>query len=252
MLKDTPAKAIATGAVVAGVAVSKDGKTLVAANFENDSISIVDTTTRKVLQEIKFFTPGSTQPTGEFPFDVVLKNANTGAAAKAFVTSQRDNEVLAVDITSGEITRIPVGDQPNKMGLSPNQNRLYVANGNSDTISVIDTNNDSVIKTISLSRPGDKYKGANPNSVAVSPDGRTLYVTLGGENAVAVVDLQSNRVIGRIPTGWYPNSVTLSKDGKNSTLLMLKAILVPIPQTVGQRQREKHAILTLETSITGR
>lgn len=252
LLKDTPAKAIATGAVVAGVAVSKDGKTLVAANFENDSISIVDTTTRKVLQEIKFFTPGSTQPTGEFPFDVVLKNANTGAAAKAFVTSQRDNEVLAVDITSGEITRIPVGDQPNKMGLSPNQNRLYVANGNSDTISVIDTNNDSVIKTISLSRPGDKYKGANPNSVAVSPDGRTLYVTLGGENAVAVVDLQSNRVIGRIPTGWYPNSVTLSKDGKNSTLLMLKAILVPIPQTVGQRQREKHAILTLETSITGR
>jgi YVTN family beta-propeller protein len=229
LLKDTPAKAIATGAVVAGVAVSKDGKTLVAANFENDSISIVDTTTRKVLQEIKFFTPGSTQPTGEFPFDVVLKNANTGAAAKAFVTSQRDNEVLAVDITSGEITRIPVGDQPNKMGLSPNQNRLYVANGNSDTISVIDTNNDSVIKTISLSRPGDKYKGANPNSVAVSPDGRTLYVTLGGENAVAVVDLQSNRVIGRIPTGWYPNSVTLSKDGKKLYVVNAKSNSGPNP-----------------------
>jgi YVTN family beta-propeller protein len=229
LLKDTPAKAVATGAVVAGIAVSKDGKTLVAANFENDSISIIDITTRKVTKEIKFFRPGDKIATGEFPFDVAIKSAENGQAAKVFISSQRDNEVLAVDITSGQITRIPIGSQPNKVLLSSSQNRLYVANGNDDSISVIDTNNNRVIQTISLSRPGEKYKGANPNSLTLSPDGRTLYVTLGGENAIAVVDLQGGRVNGRIPTGWYPNSVSVSQDGQRLYVVNAKSNSGPNP-----------------------
>ncbi|GAX45500.1 YVTN beta-propeller repeat-containing protein [Tolypothrix sp. NIES-4075] len=229
LLKNTPASQLATGAVVAGVAVSKDGKTLVAANFENDSISIVDTNTRQVLREIQFFKPGDKEATGEFPFDIALKSTNGGLADKAFISSQRDNEVLAVNINSGEITRIPVSSQPNKILLSSDQNRLYVANGNNDSISVIDTNTDKVVQTISLSRPGDKYKGANPNSLSLSPDQQTLYVTLGGENAVAVVDLQLGQVIGRIPTGWYPNSVSISPNGKRLYVVNAKSNSGPNP-----------------------
>jgi YVTN family beta-propeller protein len=246
ILKDTPAGQkepdLLTGAVVAGLAVSQDGKTLVAANFENDSISIVDTSSRKVLQEIKLFEPGSQEATGEFPYDVALKsNQNTGAATTAYITSQRDDEVLAVDITTRAITRIPVGSQPNKVLLSPDQRLLYVANGNSDSVSVINTNTNKVVETISLSRPGDKYKGANPNSLALSPDGKTLYVTLGGENALAVVDLKDSdlkekgkessetRRIQRIPTGWYPNSVSVSKDGKKLYVVNAKSSSGPNP-----------------------
>lgn len=217
---------VATGANVAGIATSADGKTLVAANYQNDSISIVDTANRKVLNEIRFFVPGGEVATGEFPFDVAIANTDQGAAAKVFVSSQRDNEVLAVNLATQAITRIPVGSQPNKILLSADERLLFVANGNSDTISVIDTEGDRVVQTISLSRPNDKYKGANPNSLALSPDNQTLYVTLGVENAVAVVDLRyrkgrgdkgyaiSGRVLGRIPTGWYPNSVSVSQDGK--------------------------------------
>lgn len=229
LLQNTEAEAAATGAVVAGIATSKDGKTLVAANFQNDSMSIVDAATRKVLQEIKFFVPGGKVATSEFPFDVALKSTTSGAAAKAFVSSQRDNEVLAINITTKAITRIPVGDQPNKIVLSPDQNLLYVANGNSDSVSVIDTNRNTVVQTISLSRPGDKYKGANPNSVSLSPDGQTLYVTLGGENAVAVVNLKNAQVIGRIPTGWYPNSVSVSQDGKRLYVVNAKSNSGPNP-----------------------
>ncbi|MBD2447790.1 beta-propeller fold lactonase family protein [Nostoc sp. FACHB-152] len=228
LLKDTPANAAATGAVVAGLAVSQDGNTLVAANFENDSISLVNTANRQVTQEIKFVKPGDKIATGEFPFDVAIKNTNS-AAGKVFVSSQRDDEVVAVDIASGTITRIPVGSQPNNIQLSADQKKLYVANGNSDTISVIDTNSNSVVQTISLSRPKDKYKGANPNSIALSPDGRTLYTTLGGENAVAVVDLRSGQVAGRIPTGWYPNSVSVSQDGKKLFVVNAKSNSGPNP-----------------------
>ncbi len=229
LLKNTPAKAVATGAVVAGLAVSKDGKTLVAANFENDSISIVDTTNRQVTKEIKFFKAGDKIATGEFPFDIAIKSTENGQADKVFVSSQRDNEVLAVSIATGKITRIPVESQPNKVLLSPDQNKLYVANGNNDSISVIDTNSNRLVQTISLSRPGEKYKGANPNSLALNSDGETLYVTLGGENAVAVVDLRSGQVAGRIPTGWYPNSVSVSADGQKLYVVNAKSNSGPNP-----------------------
>ena len=221
--------AIVGGAVVAGLALSQDGKTLVAANFENDSISIVDTATRVVLREVKFFTPGGTVAQGEFPYDVLVLSNASGAAETAFVTSQRDDQVMAVDMASGNFTSIAVGDQPNRMTLSKDQKTLYVVNGNSDTVSVIDTAAKAVVNTISLSRPGDKYKGSNANSAALSPDEKTLYVTLGYENAVAVVNLATGRVSGRIPTGWYPTSVSVSQDGARLYVCTFKSNSGPNP-----------------------
>ncbi len=202
-----------TGAVVAELAISKDGSTLFATNFENDSLSIIDTGSRKVLREIKFFTPGQTVATGEFPFGVAVLSNSNGAPVTAYVSSQRDSEVLAVNVASGAVTRIPVGGQPNRLLLSPDQSHLYVANGNSDSVSVIDTNANKVTQTILLSPSGYTYKGANPNSLEFSPDGSNLYVTLGGENAVAVVAVATGQVVGRIPTGWYPTSVSASANG---------------------------------------
>jgi 6-phosphogluconolactonase (cycloisomerase 2 family) len=84
---------------------------------------------------------------------------------------------------------IKVGGEPNRMVLSADQTRLYVANGDLDEIEVIDTTKDVVKSRISVARPGYKYKGSSPNSLALSPDGKRLYVTLGGENAVAVINV---------------------------------------------------------------
>ena len=62
------------------------------------------------------------------------------------------------------------------------------------------------------------FKGSNPNSVTLAPDERTAYVTLGGANAVAIVRLTAaglpSEVAGLIPTGWYPNAVSVNRDGK--------------------------------------
>ncbi|HMF78252.1 MAG TPA: hypothetical protein VK604_21520, partial [Bryobacteraceae bacterium] len=77
------ASAIVTGAVTAGVAVSQDGKTLAAANMQNDSVSIVDTTTRKVTREVHFFTPGGTVAQGEFPYGVAILSNGDGSAKTA-------------------------------------------------------------------------------------------------------------------------------------------------------------------------
>lgn len=220
-------------AIVAGMDVSADGKTLVAANFENDSVSICDTVSRRVVREVKFFTPGGTVAQGEFPYDVAVKSSSDGSGRTAYVTSQRDSMVMAVDLTSGAFTSIAVGDQPNRLVLSADQSTLYAVNGNSDSVSVIDTATATVRQTISLARPFDKYKGANPNSVALSPNGSMLYVTLGFENALAVVDLNSGHLTGRIPTGWYPTSVSVSKDGTQLYVCTFKSNSGPNPGSTG-------------------
>ncbi|MBB5331705.1 alkaline phosphatase family protein [Tunturiibacter gelidoferens] len=233
LLKGTKAAAaspaLVRGAVVAGVAVSRDGRTLVAANFENDSLSIVDTSSRKTTREVHFFMPGDTVAQGEFPYDAVILSDREGAARTAYVTSQRDDQVMVVDIKTGNFSAIAVGAQPNRLLLSRDQSRLYVVNGNNDSISEIDTSSQRVERTLKLSRPGDRYKGLNANSAAISPDGNTLYVTLGTENSVAVVNLRTGELEGRIPTGWYPTSVSVSTNGSTIYVSTFKSNSGPNP-----------------------
>lgn len=86
--------------------------------------------------------------------------------------------MLAVDVVTNAVIRIKVGSQPNKLLLSADRRRLYVANGNSDSVTVIDPVTNKVLQTISLARSNYNYQGSNPNSLALSPDGKRLYVTL--------------------------------------------------------------------------
>lgn len=209
-------------ALAAGLAISLDGSTLYVANYQNDSLSIIDIATRKVSNEIHFFVPGQTTAIGEMPYWLALVSNSKGATVKTYVTSQRDGQVLVVQ-PSGSFGAITVGGEPNRMVLSADQHHLYVANGDLDEIEVIDTTKDVVESRISVARPGYPYKGSNPNSLTLSPDGRRLYATLGGENAVAVIDLAFGTVIGRIPTGWYPSSVTVSPDGKRLFVVNMKS-----------------------------
>jgi len=221
---------LAPYATVAGLGLSKDGATLYAANFENDSVSIVDTKSRQVTGRVTFSGPGSTRAQGEYPFWIVVRPGVKGKPDKVFVSSQRDGQVVVFDQPPAFRT-IKVGSEPNKMVLSKDGSPLYVANGDSDSVTVINTQTEAVLATISMHRPGYVYNGAQPNGLALSPDQKTLYVTLGGENAVAVVDVQNQRVVGRIPTTWYPNSVSVSADGRR--LYVVNAKDMPGPNPAG-------------------
>ena len=209
-------------ALAAGLAISPDGSTLYVANYQNDSLSIINTSTRTVSKEVVFFAPGQTTAIGEMPYWPVVLSDSKGAPVKTYVSSQRDGQVLSVS-PSGSFKVIKVGGEPNRMALSADQLRLYVANGDLDEIEVIDTTSDALNSRISVARPGYPYKGSSPNSVALSPNGRSLYATLGGENAMAVIDVASQQLLGRIPTGWYPSSVTVSADGKKLFVVNMKS-----------------------------
>jgi len=248
--------AVAIYPCAAGVAISSDGKTLVVANYENDSITVFrgglgnwDSGTELDLRPGKaLLNPSPGTPGGEYPFWVVVTTVvfNGNPTTTAYVSSLRDREIDVVNLngTPAVTNRIAVKGQPNKMTANRAGTLLFVAEDESDTVDVIDTNpNDTgnngapgqsgpatlytVIKTIPVIAPSwiataspvlslAQYTGANTNSVTLSPDENTLYVTNGNMNNVAVVPINgsnSGTVAGLIPTGWYPNAISISTDG---------------------------------------
>jgi YVTN family beta-propeller protein len=136
--------------------------------------------------------------------------AGTGTVTKIDLTTLQPLKQIAVEL------------HPVAVVWDERSNRVYVANGNSDSVSVIDTRTDQVVQTIALRPFGAMAQGVGPTAVALSADGGTLYVACGGINAIAVVRTSDGVTRGLIPTAWYPNGLALSPDGSRlavSTLL---------------------------------
>src|SRR5947207_4597914 len=119
--------------------------------------------------------------------------------------------VTRVDLVTGTVTKvIPVGRHPTGIAWDEQGARLYVANGNSDAVSIIDTRRDAVVRTLAIAPFRETRIGLAPTAVALSPDATTLFVTLGGANAVAAYGLPGGQLKGLVPTGWYPTSIDVS------------------------------------------
>ena len=124
--------------------------------------------------------------------------------------------VSRVDLVTGKVVRdIVVGRHPTAI-VEDSRGMLYVANGNSDAVSIIDTKTDAVVTTLTVAPFREGQAGLAPTALAVSPDARRLFVALGGVNAVAMYDVSAPpaRLLGLIPTAWYPASLDVSADGK--------------------------------------
>ena len=193
----------------------------------NNTVGIVNMKTNKVEAHV---------PVGIAPYTILIKEdkayvTNWGGrlAVNGDKTAMSGGTPVVVDPKTGiassgtvsvidlktrkVIKEIKVHLHPSGMVLCPDASRLYVANSNSDLISVINTQTDQVIKDINPKPMAELPFGSTPNSLAISPDGKTLYVANGDNNLIAVIDLATDQVKGLIPAGWYPGAIVLSKEG---------------------------------------
>jgi len=81
----------------------------------------------------------------------------------------------------------------------------YIANIESNNVSVIDTATNTVTATVNV--------GSCPQGIAVIPDGTRVYVTNCMSNNVSVIDATKNKVIDTVYVGSYPTRVTVNPDG---------------------------------------
>lgn len=152
--------------------------------------------------------------------------------------------VSKVDLASGTVVRdIAVGRHPTSIVWNESADRLYVAEGNSDSISVIDTKTDSVLSRFAVAPFASRQVGLAPTALALAPDGNTLYVALGGANAVAVYDVAADaKLRGLIPTSWYPSTLDVSRDSKYLAIGSLYGVGSGEGSLAGQRSRYVFAV----------
>ena len=226
-----------------GIALSKDGKTAYALLNQNNTLTKIDLASTTPTQ-------GTQIRVGNAPHSIVIDNSgktayisNEGGRAATqsdFQIYSAGTEIVADPVVGAAITgTVSVVDLPSmkvkatiSTGLHPTGMAFYgryllVANTYSDTISVIDTESNKVVRTIDLALPigvPGEHKasyGAAPNSIAVDAGRGVAYVALYNANAIGVVDLTSNRrnpVTGMIPVAYAPSSVVL--DAADDKLLV--------------------------------
>lgn len=215
-----------------GLAISRDGKTLYAAENRGDALAIIDLASAAVSnvpvgacsEQGGPVNYGAKQPQCQ-PYGVAL----SADGYTAYVSNWGEKSVTPIKTaTRSAGPKIAVGTHPSALLANPRQGRhqLAVANGDSDTVSIIDTNSNAVVRTISLAPYENAPQGSQPNALGFAPDGNTLYVANAGNNDVAVVNLaeEEEPVIGMIPTAWYPSGVDVSPDGRTLYIANAKGL----------------------------
>jgi YVTN family beta-propeller protein len=131
------------------------------------------------------------------------------APARIYVTNQLDNTASVIDsATHKVVATVRVGASPAQMAVSPDRRSVYIANTGSNTVSVLNTDDDTIARTIAL------LPRSKPVDVAASPNGRYLYTADGGSNRVSVIDIRARRVVASVRVGTQPLSVATAPDGR--------------------------------------
>ena len=194
----------------AGIAVSRDGKTLYVAENLGDELAVIDVATKQITQRA---------PTGPYPYGVLVTTNGT-----VLVSVWSASHVLAFSTTKSGTTITPkqwaTARHPSSMLLSANGSRLFVTSGSTNRISVLDAASGALVSELRDPPPSGPDEGTTPSYVALSPDGTRLFVTEADANAVAVFDLSAktagltvasgrDQLVGRIPTDWYPSAAAV-------------------------------------------
>nr|WP_238182613.1 beta-propeller fold lactonase family protein [Methylobacterium trifolii] len=179
-----PAGEIAVGRSPSGLAVTPDGRTLLVANRESDTVSVVDLETRKELQAI---------PVGQHPFGLTLSSDGT----RAYTANVVSNDVSAIDVAGRRETgRVKTGERPYVIALATG--RGFVTDQYSGTVTVFDAATLATIATIDV--------GDHPEGIAAGKDGKTVYVANWGDNTLTLIDTTTLKPTGTIPTGDGPRA----------------------------------------------
>jgi YVTN family beta-propeller protein len=142
--------------------------------------------------------------------DTTMNSYGTQVPADGFLGTSTTGTVSVIDTANpaAAVGSVGVGLHPTAMYLDGTT--LYVANTNSDTVSVIDTASDKVVQTISTQPWAMSTVGYEPTGITVV-NGR-LLVTLGRANAVAVFAVDKDprspaSLVGLLPTDYYPQAI---------------------------------------------
>ncbi len=117
----------------------------------------------------------------------------------AFIASAVLAGLPGAAVSQTVVTTIPVGDTPIGTSVNPQTNRIYVANGSDDDVSVINGATNTVVTGVPV--------GIEPTVVGVNPQTNKVYAANRTGNDVSMIDGATNTVVATIPVGVRPVAV---------------------------------------------
>ena len=213
--------------VPTGLAASSDGRALYVADSSGQRVEKISAADGHALWTRALGAAEgatATQPEGErlkaaadasapYPYTCVPDEKH----GRVYVSLWARAAVLVLDADTGaELARWPVGAHPCELLLAPD-GRLFVAEANLNSVSVIDTATGRITETLNAALYPNSPPGSMPNSLALAPDGELLFVANANNNNIAVFDVAAvgkAQSLGFIPVGWFPTSVRVTRDGK--------------------------------------
>ena len=200
-----------------GLGVTDDGKKLIVATRENESISVIDTTTGEVLKQIPVGkNPEFVRINGNFAYVSSEPSAKGGPPPKPGAEEEEDDDdeekvpakIAVVDLEKGEKVReITGGPETEGIEFSADGKNLVITNEADNTVTVHDIETGKLVKTIQTHEYGDR-----PRGIKVSPDGSTYLVTLEYGNKFMVMDKDFN-VVRTVDTGETPYGISYNRGG---------------------------------------
>lgn len=250
---------------IGGLAVTADGSRLLATNYGDDTVSIIDTASGRVVSTVfqadepfaivagpagtgwAYVTAGSTaldavlaidvdtaEVTGCYPVAMDIGDLVADPMSSRVYLTRTGSagvDVLALDATMRPAGSVAVSHHPGAaaagLRISADGRRLYAAvrQPTGDTITVLDRDL-NVVDTVKV--------GATIVDLAVSPNGARLYVATGdsdGRATVHVVDTRSHAVISSRGIDAQLIQLIASRDGQRVYLVTAIGVLVVCART---------------------
>jgi YVTN family beta-propeller protein len=182
----------------AGMCIDDVNEKLYVVTKDDNSLYTISLKTKKVLQK--------TLLAAEAYTCVLSPNKN-----ELYISCWGGKKIIVFSTKSNQIVKeISVGVHPNDICVTKNGSLLYVANGEDNSVSVVDLVKYKEVEVLNTALYPNAPAGSSTNGVALSDDEKTLYAANADNNYLAVFDVSKkleSRSNGFIPVGWYPTAV---------------------------------------------
>jgi YVTN family beta-propeller protein len=189
------------------IALSPDEKTLYAANWAGNDVSVIDLLTGDVTDRIAV----AKTPRGLWP---------TADGKTLYVAGFGTGEIERIDLATGKVKMLfKSGGAMRHLVADEKAGKLYASDMGKDAIWVLDMKTDKVTKFASTDH--------KPNTIDLSPDGKVLFVSNRGANnprsyylpgyewgSILLLDTATGKPLDAVVGGNQCTALDVSEDGK--------------------------------------
>ena len=176
------------------LALTSDGKQLVATDPITGRIHFFDLESRKLLGSV-------IAGRGAGPIAV------QSFGSKIFVSNREEKTVSVMDGATRQVfSHVELGAEPGTLLLKPDGGELFVLSPGASTITILDAFHDNVLQTLTT--------GRNPVAGVFRRDSRVLYLANSGDGSVTAMDVATRAVLASTFVGQEPRALALTPDDR--------------------------------------